>query len=184
MKPLFCFLGESGSGKSTICEALEKELGMKQIPSYTTRPPRYEGEKGHTFVSEAEYDKLHHIIAENTTTGYRYCVTQDQLDNEEYELYVVDLTGLKMLRNRYSGNRNIIGIYVSAPLRQRYERMKIRYCKEDAVDKTLQRIVSDVKEFDGCASWCQYTVVNSDSKFDDTMNNVKAIIKQERKRLE
>ena len=44
-KPLFCILGASASGKSTLVKMLENEFKMKQIPSYTTRLPRYEGEE-------------------------------------------------------------------------------------------------------------------------------------------
>lgn len=45
MRPLLCVLGASGSGKSTLCAELEKRFGLKSIPSYTTRQPRFEGER-------------------------------------------------------------------------------------------------------------------------------------------
>ncbi len=45
---IICLVGESGSGKSTIAELLEKE-GYNYIKSYTTRKPRYKGERGHIF---------------------------------------------------------------------------------------------------------------------------------------
>ena len=54
-KPLFLFVGRSSSGKTTIANILEERYGYKQVQSYTTRPPRYEGEVGHIFVNENEF---------------------------------------------------------------------------------------------------------------------------------
>ncbi|MDV7402737.1 hypothetical protein RZS08_65550, partial [Arthrospira platensis SPKY1] len=52
---IICLCGESGSGKTTIAELLEKE-GYNYIQSYTTRKARFEGEKGHIFVDEPPMD--------------------------------------------------------------------------------------------------------------------------------
>ena len=41
--PLFLFVGRSASGKTTIANILEEKYGHKQVQSYCTRPPRYEG---------------------------------------------------------------------------------------------------------------------------------------------
>ena len=58
MKPLFLFVGPSASGKTSISEIIEQTFEYKSIASYTTRPPRYEGESGHTFVDEATFDTI------------------------------------------------------------------------------------------------------------------------------
>jgi guanylate kinase len=57
-KPLFLLVGRSASGKSTVANMLEEQHGYKQVSSYTTRPPRYEGEVGHIFVNENEFKNL------------------------------------------------------------------------------------------------------------------------------
>ena len=80
-KPLFCILGASASGKSTLVQILEKEFNMKQIPSYTTRPPRFKGEEGHTFVSEKEFKALLNRLSriEGQVRGVR-----SMLENDAY----------------------------------------------------------------------------------------------------
>ena len=148
MKPIILICGESGSGKSSLVEELESHYGFKAIPSYTTRPPRYDNEKGHTFVTDEEFDNLNNIIAYAETTGARYCVTQDMLDNEEYNLYVIDNSGIKYLEKNYKGDRSMYVVFVTCPLRQRYERILKRADNNpDPVGFALNRIVHDAVEF-------------------------------------
>ena len=186
-KPLFCILGCSASGKTTICNKLEEDHKLKQIPSYTTRSPRYTGEKGHTFVSEEEFDKLTDIVAYNYYLNNHYGVTAEQIDNEDYDLYVVDFTGLKYLKEKYHGKRKIISIYIDVSLSERYKRLHDRYFKQYvgnmegyalATDVTLRRIINDVEEFHGAAEYCDYVVENN-GDLDSTVYRVSQIIKGE-----
>ena len=61
--PLYLFVGRSASGKTTIANILEQKYGFKQVSSYTTRLPRYDGEVGHVFVTEEEYKALENMVA-------------------------------------------------------------------------------------------------------------------------
>lgn len=148
MKPIILICGASGSGKSTLAEELESRYGFKSIPSYTTRPPRHENEKGHTFITDEEFDKLTNIIAYAETTNARYCVTQDMFDNEEYSLYVIDNSGIKYLKENYKGQRPMYVVYITCPLRQRYDRIIKRADNNpDPVGFALERIEHDAVEF-------------------------------------
>ena len=53
---IFCLVGKSGSGKTTIANKLFDRYGYTQIASYTTRPPRSENDTDHTYVSSEEFD--------------------------------------------------------------------------------------------------------------------------------
>lgn len=97
-KPLYLFVGKSASGKTTIANMLEAD-GYTQVSSYTTRPPRYEGEIGHTFISDEEYDRLENIMASTLYNSYRYCTTLEQL--QKVDLYVVDIEGVRTLMDNY-----------------------------------------------------------------------------------
>ena len=137
-KPLFLFVGRSASGKTTIANMLE-ENGYSQIASYTTRPPRYEGEKEHTFISEEEYDKLEDIMAETHYNSYRYCTTLEQIKNAS--IYVVDPPGVSTLMDNYNKiGRFVYVIYFDANVYNRVQRMLSR---GDSDTQIVGRILQD-----------------------------------------
>ena len=139
MKPLFLIVGKSASGKTSATEFLEKEKGMKSLQSYCTRLPRYEGETGHTFISDEEFDKLENIIAYTEYHEHRYCCTQEQLD--EADLYVIDPPGVETLLGKYNNqDRDICIIFFSASTRVRIDRMRHR---GDTDEKIVGRLYND-----------------------------------------
>ena len=71
-KPLFLFVGKSASGKTTIANLLEEKYLFNQVQSYTTRKPRYEGETGHIFVTEDEFNALEDIVSYTFYNGNQY----------------------------------------------------------------------------------------------------------------
>lgn len=107
-KTLHLFVGPSASGKTTIANELEK-WGYKQVKSYTTRMPRYEGEDNHTFVTDEEFNELKNIIAYTEYNGHRYCATKEQIDNAD--IYVVDIDGVKTLLEKYDSLERLIKIW-------------------------------------------------------------------------
>ena len=150
MNNIFLIVGCSGSGKTTITEQLAMKYGLKSIQSYTTRPPRYDGETGHTFISIEEFDKLTDICAYTEFAGNRYCATAEQVENND--LYVIDPNGIDYFIKSYKGKKTPKIIFIDSDLTTRYDRMVKR--AEDkgdvfltAVDKALNRIKNDVVEF-------------------------------------
>ncbi len=150
MKNIYLIVAPSGAGKTTITELLGTKYGFKSIQSYTTRPPRFEGETGHIFISNEDLDKLTDIVAFTEFAGNRYCATAQQV--EENDLYVIDPKGVEYFKRSYKGSKQIKIIYIESDLTTRYERMKKRaedngaaYLK--AVDYSLKRITNDVNEF-------------------------------------
>lgn len=143
-KKMMLLVGQSGAGKSTLAEDLEKQCGLKAIPSYTTRPPRYDGEKGHTFITEDEFDELENILAYAETNGYRYAVTKKMFEDEQYSIYVIDNTGIEYLKEHYKGDRPWYVAYITAPLMQRFNRMMAR---QNDIEFALERIEHDAVEF-------------------------------------
>lgn len=146
MKPIILIAGKSGSGKSTLAEELEKTCAVKSIPSYTTRLPRHEGEKGHTFVTDEEFNQLNNLIAYAETTSAKYGVTKEMFEDEQYGVYVIDNSGIKYLKENYKGDREFYVVYITAPLRERYVRM-VRRPIDDPIGFALERIEHDAIEF-------------------------------------
>lgn len=143
MKPLYLITGKSGSGKTTIVNYLEETYGLRSLQSYTTRPPRYEGEVGHIFVTDEEFDALENIVAYTDYNNYRYCATAEQVD--EVDLYVVDVPGVEYLLDRYSNaERRIHIIYLDTTVKTRIQRMIDRGDSDSAI---VGRLLQD-EEYD------------------------------------
>lgn len=150
MKNIYLIVGASGSGKTAITEKLEELYHLKSIQSYTTRPPRYDGETGHIFVSNEEFDELTDMVAYTEFAGNRYCATAEQVESND--LYVIDPNGINFFMRSYKGKKIPKIIYIDSDLNVRYERMVKRAEEKgdtflNAVDKALSRIKTDVVEF-------------------------------------
>jgi guanylate kinase len=138
---LYLFIGKSASGKTTVANFLEKKHGLKQVNSYTTRPPRYEGEIGHIFVNDTEFDNLGELVAYTEYNGFRYGTTAEQLD--QCQIYVVDIPGLKTLLERYKTDRKIVILYFNTTICTRINRMIDR---GDSDMSIISRLLQDEKE--------------------------------------
>lgn len=150
---IFCLLGKSGCGKTTIANKLFEQYGYTQIASYTTRPPRTEHDTDHVFISQEEYNGLKNKVAFTHFGDYDYCATKEQVDNAN--LYVIDPFGLEQLKQLYNGNKKIVSIYINAPMDTCLERMRKR---GDNEDKVWERLRHDDSAFKGVMEKCDYAI--------------------------
>ena len=125
MDKLFLFVGKSASGKTSIARMLEIQYGHKQVQSYTTRPPRSDGEYGHVFVTDEEFKNLGELAAYTFYNGFHYGTTFKQLD--ECNIYVIDPPGIEDLLKKIDHKRSIVIIYFYAAVSTRIERMIDRF---------------------------------------------------------
>ena len=140
-KPLFLFVGQSASGKTTMANLLEEKYGYKQVESYTTRKPRFDGERGHIFVSEEEFNNLGELAAYTYYNGNHYGTTFEQLD--ECDIYVVDIPGVEsLLQKLQNSSRPICIFYFNASVYNRILRM-IDRCDSDMM--IISRLLEDEK---------------------------------------
>lgn len=142
MKTILLLVGASGSGKTTVANKLCRKYGLKQIDSYTTRPPRYRGEAGHIFVSDEEFDLLHDFVGFTNYNNYRYGATAEQ--TEACDIYVIDPAGVDFFRTAYHGSKKVVVAELIVDEEKRRERMLIRGDGHCAVE---QRIQLDAKIF-------------------------------------
>lgn len=176
MSNLYCIVGESGCGKTTIVSMLEKLKGLKSIQSYTTRPKRSENEIGHIFITNEEFDNLKDIVAFTNFNGNRYCSTAEQIENNN--LYIIDIEGIKSLKDNYKGDKKIYTIYIKSDMNTRHERMKDRALSngktyDEAVDESLARIKNDIFAFQDINYFANFTVTNNeDDLLIDVINKV------------
>ena len=141
---ILLLVGKSGSGKSTVAEALHNAYEWRILQSYTTRPKRYANESGHIFINKEEFDRLENLCAYTIFDGYEYCATQEQVDNAE--IYIIDPTGVEYFKKLYKGDKMVIPIYLDASDKILWERMRKR---GDSIINTMRRILHDRKAFKG-----------------------------------
>lgn len=141
-KNIYLIVGPSGSGKTTLCNILEEEYGLKMLNSYTTRPPRYEGEVGHVFVTKEEFEQLQDKCAYTYFNGYEYCATIEQID--ESDLYVIDPDGVEFLLDSYDRGKQIVPFILNVSAGNAIKRMKER---GDNAEKIIERFLHDVEAF-------------------------------------
>lgn len=140
---LYLLCGKSASGKSTITNILEKKYGLKQVRSYTTRKPRYDGEDGHVFVNTNAFEKLGKLAAYTFYNGNHYGVTYDQV--EQCDVYVIDPAGVEVLLKNFNDMRPIRIIYFDAAVSVRINRMVERGAGDHEI---ISRLLTDDTEDD------------------------------------
>lgn len=98
---IILIVGDFGVGKDTVADLLIKESLKHQeceftkILSYTTRKPRYDNEKTHTFVTEDEFLGFDDLVASTKIGDNYYGARQSQFNSKKVNLYCVDDQGAK-----------------------------------------------------------------------------------------
>ena len=161
MGKIFLLMGKSSSGKDTIYRELmrEKDLGLKKVVSYTTRPMR-EGETDgvqYLFKNEEEYKKLkadNKIIEErayNTQCGiWRYFTADDgQIDLSDGDYLIIGTLESYCYIRDYFGKENVVPVYIDTNARTRLERAMHREDKQDnpRYDEMCRRFLADEEDF-------------------------------------
>ena len=134
MGKIFCLMGKSSSGKDTIFKELnnDKELNLKSIILYTTRPKRLNERNGNEyfFIDEDklnQYENENKIIElrkYNTVSGIWSYATIDegQIDlNRNNYITIVTLEAYNSLKD-YFGKDNVFPIYINVEDGVRLER--------------------------------------------------------------
>jgi guanylate kinase len=165
---IFCLVGPSGAGKTTIAKELEAN-GFNVIQSYTTRPKREANEWGHTFVEE--YPEAHKpiTIAYNCFNDFEYWATVAQYKGLGKTIYVVDPPGDKQLRENVGCKVTTIYMRVDTP------EALFRMARSRGIEAAKKRIAHDVDVF-ACvkADW----VVDANIRVDYVYAHILQIIKE------
>ncbi len=162
---ILCIVGESGTGKTTIADYIEKEFGIEMIRSYTDRPMRHAAEDGHTFLSKEEFDqiKVEDMTAHTQWGEYRYCCCHK--DVQKNNTYIIDERGYSMLRHKFKDRYNVKGLRLH---RNRAKRIN---------DVGLPRVERDEGKFVLHNQEFQWTVSNNGT-FEALKGSIKPIIKE------
>lgn len=161
MPKIFIIMGKSASGKDTIYKKLleDRELNLKTVVMYTTRPKRVSETDGveYNFVDEGRFEELkrqNKIIehrAYNTVYGiWRYFTVNDgQIDLDRYDyLMHGTLQSYSQIRD-YFGNDKVIPIYIEVEDGTRLMRALLREQKQEnpRYAEMCRRFLADCNDF-------------------------------------
>ena len=161
MGKIFLLMGKSSSGKDTIYRELmrKKDMRLKKVVSYTTRPMR-EGETDgvqYLFKNEEEYRQLkedNKIIEErayNTKCGvWRYFTADDgQIDLSDGDYLIIGTLESYCYIRDYFGKENVVPVYIDTNARTRLERAMHREDKQEnpRYDEMCRRFLADEEDF-------------------------------------
>lgn len=161
MGKIFLLMGKSTSGKDTIYKRIiaDKELALKKVVPYTTRPMR-DGETDgvqYYFKTEAEYSKLKdqgRIIEERTYhTNYgewRYFTADDgQIDLQGGDYIVIGTLESYCFIRDYFGKENVVPILIDVDAKLRLQRAMHREEKQvhPRYDEMCRRFLADEEDF-------------------------------------
>ena len=161
MGKIFCLMGKSSSGKDTIFKEInnDKDLDLKPIISYTTRPKRINETNGveYFFINKdelKEFERQNKVIEKrvyHTVHGEWFYGTindgQIDLDKNNYML-ITTLDSYKSLRD-YFGEDKVFPFYIDIEDGIRLERALERERKQEKpnYDELCRRFLADNKDF-------------------------------------
>ncbi|MPN00050.1 Guanylate kinase [bioreactor metagenome] len=161
MGKIFCLMGKSSSGKDTIFKEIndDKDLDLKPIVSYTTRPKRINETNGveYFFINTDElnkFEKENKVIEKrvyHTVHGdwFYGTINDGQIDlNKNNYLLITTLEAYKNLRD-YFGDDKVCPFYIDIEDGIRLERALERERKQDKpnYDELCRRFIADNKDF-------------------------------------
>lgn len=174
---LYLLVGNSGSGKTTIRNILEKR-GLKKIITYTTRPIR-PGEKDgedYNFINREKFLNLYNrgeFIGPTKYAGNFYATLKEDLfkaySSKEDALIIVDQFGVKEIKKEFP-QATCIYLYVDGNLLK--DRMKKRGDKEESINERL-------KDLFDYTPLCDYKI-DSSGEAENVSKEIEKIIKNGR----
>lgn len=176
----------SGAGKSTIARAiLESEDELFMSISLTTRPPRPGEEDGrdYYFVTEDEYrrrleddDLLEHAEVFGNFYGTPRSLVEKHLKAGEDMLFDIDWQGTQQLGE--AARDDLVSIFILPPSYEELEK-RLTGRGQDSEDVVRTRMS---KAADEMSHWPEYDYVIVNDVIEESIHNVRAILKAERLR--
>lgn len=161
MSKIYFIMGKSCSGKDTIFKKLteNKDLNLKTVLIYTTRPIRVKETQGkeYYFVSEKELEEFQKSLKIIERRDYQtvhgvwtyFTVDDGQIDlTRDNYLMIGTLESFGKLREHY-GKENVIPLYIEVDDGERLERALRREKKqhEPKYQEMCRRFIADSQDF-------------------------------------
>jgi guanylate kinase len=192
---LLVLAGPAGSGKTTLCERLTREVpGLERVVTSTTRAPR-PGEvhgRDYFFFSDAEFDRLvtedaflewarvhghdrrygtlRRVIGEKLATNIDLCMN-------------IDVQGVASIRRAAAGDvllsKRLVTVFLMPPSLDEL-RLRLRGRGQDDAAEIDRRMETAVREM---AEWVRYDFCLRSRTREEDFSSVRAILAAEKQRV-
>lgn len=194
MGKIFCLMGKSASGKDSVYRRImeDRELGLKRIVPYTTRPVRQGEQDGveYYFVTERklqelqEAGKIVELRAYDTVCGiWKYfTVCDDRMDLEQNDYAVIGTLDSWHAMCGYFGRERMVPVYIEVEDGLRLERAVVREREQEKPQyaELCRRFLADSEDFSEeklKKEKITYRFQNVD--FESCLNEIKLFIQKE-----
>lgn len=173
---IYLILGHSGSGKSTIRNALTSH-GIKKIITYTTRPPRVSEVDGmdYNFIDQELFKKMDQdnlFIGTTCYVGNYYSTLKEDLgknNNKDSDcVIVVDKEGVLAIKKEFANARSIY-------LKCSRETLRDRMIKRNDHANDIEKRLDVLENLDSYADYLIDADRDIDSVFEDVISLIKNI---------
>lgn len=173
---IYLILGHSGSGKSTIRNALTSH-GIKKIITYTTRPPRVSEVDGidYNFIDQELFKKMDQdnlFIGTTCYVGNYYSTLKEDLEKNNNKdsdcVIVVDKEGVLAIKKEFANARSIY-------LKCSRETLRDRMIKRNDHAKDIEKRLDVLEDLDPYADYIIDADRDIDSVFEDVISLIKNI---------
>lgn len=183
MHKVYCVLGRTASGKSTIVKETAKDMNMNILKSYTTREMRNNEtvqNSDHIFITDKEVDKYRNdMIAYTDRVGYCSFATKNQLFENDF--YIINPNGYKDLLEATKDIKDIqlISIMITVPYAENVKRAK----KRGDYKNWLENYIAEDDEFHDFqkSGLIHYYLLNNGSIKDSVKKMINIIEKEKEK---
>lgn len=180
MHKIYCIIGRSASGKSSLTKKAAEKLQMNVVKSYTTRKPRKNediDDSDHIFINEEDVEKYRaDMVACTERVGYCSFATRQQLT--EGDFYIINPAGYyELLTNTADMDTILVTILITVP----YNINKKRATKRGNYKEWEENYQLENDEFTTFTSsgLVDYMVLN-DGTLDDGVQKLIHIIERDR----
>lgn len=185
-KKVFCLIGPSATGKTTLIRWMEEELGIPELISHTTRQMREgevdasenDGEGTYYFCSIEDLGNIE-FVEETMYNGNKYGLSKKEINRK---LMFNDKVGIIVEEDGYYQIRDFVNdewgekveaipIFVDAPDDDIVRRLKERDLTEEEIEERLE--YDDRREYPDF----EYSILNADGALDRSKKKLRMIVK-------
>lgn len=163
---LFVFTGTGGSGRKTIGHRIGHELGLRAVPSCTTRPPRvlsHRTDDDYRFLSRELFEALRQrgefaetVVINREHYGIRRADLDHALEDGRNAYVIVNSEGAEALKKLYGAS--VIRLFLYTDKGTVRERLESKGMSVEVIDRYLDAYTDEV----AYRKHCEHVIENKE----------------------